>query len=180
MGIHFQVFLPGRPENGAKPSASELLLIEKESPEADMYRGHTGLVPVTGDIIKAVSAPGFRGCIKGMFITDPSIHEAIREKLDRRFGNSIAVVRSFPTFLEIMKAGVSKGEGLKTAMALRGLEAGEVIAFGDEENDLPMFGAAGFSAAPANAREKVREAADLVIGANSEDGVAFFIEKTFL
>jgi hydroxymethylpyrimidine pyrophosphatase-like HAD family hydrolase len=180
MGIHFQVFLPGKPGDGKKPLSPEFLLIEKESPEADMYRGHTGLVPVTGDIIQAVSAPGCGGCIKGMFITDPSIHEVIREKLNRRFGNSVAVVRSYPTFLEVMRAGVSKGEGLKTAMTLRGLEAGEVIALGDEENDLPMFGAAGFAAAPANAGEKVKKAADIVIGANSEDGVAAFIEKTFL
>jgi Cof subfamily protein (haloacid dehalogenase superfamily) len=171
MGIHFQAFLPGSPE---------FLLIERESPEAEMYREHTGLVPVLGDIVKAVSAPGFGGCIKVMFITEPSLHDPIREQLARQFGNSITVARSYPTFLEIMKAGVSKGEGLKTAMALRGLEAGEVIALGDEENDLPMFSVAGFCIAPANAGEKVKGAADLVIGSNSEDGVAAFIEKTFL
>jgi hydroxymethylpyrimidine pyrophosphatase-like HAD family hydrolase len=180
MGVHFQVFLPGSAGDGTQPAAPELLLIEKESPEADMYRGHTGLVPVLGDIMKAVSAPGFSGCIKGMFISDPSIHDALREKLVRQFGNSIAVVRSYPTFLEVLKAGVSKGEGLNTAMTARGLEAENVIALGDEENDLPMFGAAGFSVAPANAREKVKEAADLVIGANSEDGVAIFIEERLL
>jgi hydroxymethylpyrimidine pyrophosphatase-like HAD family hydrolase len=55
----------------------------------------------------------------------------------------------------------------------------EIIAFGDEENDLPMFEAAGFSAAPFNAKENVKAKADLVVGSNAEDGVAAFLEEFF-
>jgi len=39
---------------------------------------------------------------------------------------------------------------------------------------------AGFSAAPENAREKIREAADFVYGSNAEEGLAAYLEKTFL
>jgi len=78
-----------------------------------------------------------------------------------------------------MAAGVSKGEGLKTVMACRGLKPEEVIAFGDEENDLPMFVAAGFSAAPSSAKENVRQAADFVFGSNAEEGLAIFLEELF-
>ncbi|MDR0602147.1 MAG: HAD hydrolase family protein [Treponema sp.] len=183
IGVHFQVFLPGRPEKAAPDGtgnaapAGEVLLIEKESPEAEMYRGHTGLVPVVGNIVEAVSDPGCGGCVKGMFIAEPAAHSGIAKELAGRFGNSVAVVRTYPVFLEVMNPGVSKGEGLKTALFHRGIDPAEVVALGDEENDLSMFAAAGFSAAPANAREQVREAADLVIGANSEDGAAVFLEE---
>jgi hydroxymethylpyrimidine pyrophosphatase-like HAD family hydrolase len=64
-------------------------------------------------------------------------------------------------------------------MERRGLDAAAVMALGDEENDLPMFEAAGFSAAPANARETVRQAAGLVIGSNADDGAAVFLEEFF-
>jgi hydroxymethylpyrimidine pyrophosphatase-like HAD family hydrolase len=42
-----------------------------------------------------------------------------------------------------------------------------------------MFGAAGFSAAPANAKAPVRAAAGRVIGSNAADGVALFLEELF-
>jgi hydroxymethylpyrimidine pyrophosphatase-like HAD family hydrolase len=123
--------------------------------------------------------PGLAGCIKAMFITDPSRHDEIRRKMLDRFGSRIYVARTFPTFLEIMNAGVSKGAGLKTAMQCRGLKREEVIAVGDEENDLPMFREAAFSAAPANGREKVKEAACHVFGSNAEEGLAAFLEELF-
>jgi hydroxymethylpyrimidine pyrophosphatase-like HAD family hydrolase len=56
-----------------------------------------------------------------------------------------------------------------------GFSPEEVIAFGDEENDLPLFTTAGFAVAPANARDAVRAAADFVTGPNTEDGVAAFL-----
>jgi len=54
-----------------------------------------------------------------------------------------------------------------------------LIAFGDEENDLPMFNVAGFSAAPSSAKEIVRQAADFVFGSNAEEGLAAFLEDLF-
>jgi hydroxymethylpyrimidine pyrophosphatase-like HAD family hydrolase len=97
-----------------------------------------------------------------------------------RFGNGIYITGSFPTFLEVLNARVSKGEGLKTVMECRGLKPEEVMAFGDEENDLPMFSVAGFSAAPSSARDKIREAADFVYGPIAEEGLATFLDDLFV
>jgi len=157
----------------------EALLIEKYGPDAEMYYKHTGITPVIKDLKSVASLP-LEGVIKGMFIADPSLHDKIREKIQERFGGNISVMRSYPTFLEIIKTGVSKGEGLKIAMKHRGLTPEEVIAFGDEENDVPMFSVACFAAAPENAREKIREQADMVYGSNTEEGLAVFLEKVFL
>jgi len=173
MDIHYQAFFP--PQGGSW----EALLIEKQRPEAEMYHKHTGIVPVVTDLKAVIAKPEIKGCFKAMFICDPSLHDELRRKMGERFGDSIYMARSYPTFLEIMNAGVSKGEGLKTAMKCRGLKMEELIAFGDEENDLPMFSVAGFSAAPSSAKEKVREAADFVFGSNAEEGLAVFLEKLF-
>ncbi|MDR2159098.1 MAG: HAD hydrolase family protein, partial [Treponema sp.] len=161
LGAHYQVFLPPR---GGTASPPETLLIEREGPEAQLYRRRTGLVPVIGDIKKALTAPGVRGCIKGMFIAEKAVQDTIRRELTRQFGGRLYMAATHPSFLEIMAPGVSKGRGLEAVMRRRGLAAAEVLALGDEENDLPLFAAAGFSAAPASAEERIQAAATTVFG----------------
>jgi Cof subfamily protein (haloacid dehalogenase superfamily) len=177
LGIHFQMYLPPRKTAVAGESGWEALVVQKQCFESEMYRRHTGITPVVADLKTAVS--GVEGCIKIMFIADSRFLEGVSRRMAGRFGGDIYIARSFPTFLDIMNAGVSKGEGLKTAMACRGLKPEEVIAFGDEENDLPMFTVAGFSAAPSSANEKVRKAADFEFGPNAEEGLAAFLEEMF-
>jgi Cof subfamily protein (haloacid dehalogenase superfamily) len=173
MDIHFQAFFP--PEEGKW----EALMIEKQRPEAEMYHRHTGITPEVTDLKAEIAVPGRKGVVKAMFIAEPAILAAIRPKLAERFGDRIYITGSFPTFLEIMNAGVSKGAGLKTVMEYRGLKPEEVLACGDEENDLPMFTVAGFSAAPCTAKEKVREAADYIFGPPAEEGLAAFLNELF-
>jgi Cof subfamily protein (haloacid dehalogenase superfamily) len=176
MGLHYQIYLP----SGTYGSGRwEALLVEELTPEAEMYREHTGIEPLVTDLKAAIKTPGLRGFVKAMFISDPAIHDEIREKMSERFGQRIYVTRTFSTFLEIMTTGVSKGAGLKTVMRHRGLDAASVLALGDEENDIFMFNTAGFSAAPSNAREKVQDAADFIFGSNAEEGLATFLEEIF-
>jgi hydroxymethylpyrimidine pyrophosphatase-like HAD family hydrolase len=179
MDAHYQVFLPAGAAPETTASSPEILMIERDRPEARMYLRRTGIVPVIGDIRAAITAPGVKGCIKSMFIAEKAVQDTIREELARRFGGSLYVAATSAAFLEIMAAGVSKGRGLEAAMKYRRLAAGEVLALGDEENDLPMFSVAGFSAAPVNARETVKAAADLVFGNCAEDGAAAFLEDLF-
>ena len=184
LDILFQIYLPANisPDTGKEDAGIkwETLLIEKNRPEAEFYQSHTGIVPVIKDFKTITAMPDLKGCIKGMFIADPSLHDEIRARMKDRFGDKISVIRSFPTFLEVINTGVSKGEGLKIAMDHRGLKPEEVIAFGDEENDLPMFPVAGFCGAPANARDKIKEAADFVYGSNADEGLAVWLEEKFL
>ena len=177
LNLHFHVFLPpGIIEGRGK---WETLVIEKIRPESEAYCRHTKLNPLVRDLKDIVSVPGLRGCVKVMYVCEPEWHDTIRARLNERFGNSVYVARSLPTFLEIMNAGVSKGDGLLTVMKLRGLSAEMVLAAGDEENDLMMFNASGVSAAPANARESVRGRADFIFGSNAEEGLAAFLEEKF-
>jgi hydroxymethylpyrimidine pyrophosphatase-like HAD family hydrolase len=60
-----------------------------------------------------------------------------------------------------------------------GVAAGEVVAFGDMPNDLPMLAWAGCGVAVANAHPAVREAADDITVSNDEDGVAAYLERLY-
>jgi Cof subfamily protein (haloacid dehalogenase superfamily) len=173
MGVYYQAYFPGTPD---KPRG--FLMAERNTEEAAMYFRHTGIQAVIGNIGEALAASP-AGCIKGMFLSEPELHDTLRQNLIHRFGNRIYVARTLRTFLEVMDARVSKGAGLRLAMKQRGLCRQDVIAFGDEESDLPLFSESAYSVAPANAKEQVRDSADLVVGSNAEDGVAAFLESAF-
>lgn len=75
--------------------------------------------------------------------------------------------------VDIYAPGVSKARAVRELAAMSG--ADEVVVFGDNLNDLPMMGVADVAVAVDNALPEVKEAADIVIGANTADSVAKFI-----
>lgn len=76
-------------------------------------------------------------------------------------------------WLELLPEGASKASAMKKLAELLGCE--RTVVFGDAENDLDMFRAADERYAVENAVPEVVSAADGVIGANGEDGVARFL-----
>jgi hypothetical protein len=174
-GVFYQVFF-----QGGKEDSRMILIAEKDASERNMYYDHTGLLPELGDLKEVLRRPDLAGCIKSMFLVEPEVQAGLRPILDKHFGNSVYIAQTHRSFLEIMDAKASKGQGLKFVMECLSLKSEEIIAFGDEENDLPLFDFAGFSAAPSNAKDSVKAAADIVIGSNAEDGVAVFLEDFFM
>lgn len=63
---------------------------------------------------------------------------------------------------DINKAGVSKATGLEKVCSMMGIDMGEVIAFGDDMNDVEMIAAAGIGVAMGDAIEEVKSAADYI------------------
>ena len=78
---------------------------------------------------------------------------------------------------EISAVGVTKAAALQDWCAELEIAQGEVWAFGDMPNDLPMLTWAGRSFAVANAHPDVRAAATDLCPANDEDGVAAVLEQ---
>jgi len=73
-----------------------------------------------------------------------------------------------------------KSKGIKAVAKVFSIDMSEVVAFGDDLNDLDMFERVGMSIAMGNAVERVKAAADFVCGGNDEDGVAEWLEKNIL
>ena len=61
-----------------------------------------------------------------------------------------------------------------------GISTEDVIAFGDDRNDLGMLTLAGTAVAVANAIDEVKAVADVLTDSNDRDGVARFLEKHLL
>lgn len=94
-------------------------------------------------------------------------------------GLAEATHSSYSGLVEISAAGVTKAAGLAWYCERLGIDAADVLAFGDMPNDVPMLTWAGRGVAVANAHSAVLEIADEVTGSNNEDGVASYLSALF-
>ena len=82
--------------------------------------------------------------------------------------------------LDILPSGCSKASALLHLAELRGIQASEILAIGDNWNDVPMLQMAGRAAVMANAPPDLRALAEergwIIAPSNDDDGVAAVIE----
>ena len=98
--------------------------------------------------------------------------DEVRRRVVAAVGEDATATWSVAGLVEISAPEVTKAWRLAHVCADLGVDRSGVLAFGDMPNDLPMLAWAGQSCAVANAHETVRAAADRVVPANDEDGVA--------
>jgi Cof subfamily protein (haloacid dehalogenase superfamily) len=102
------------------------------------------------------------------------------ELVSRTLGDVAEPTRSSSSALvEISAVGVTKAAGLAWLCEHEGIDAAEVISFGDMPNDIPMLSWTGRSVAMGNAHPAVKEVADEVTRTNDEDGVARYLRELF-
>jgi hydroxymethylpyrimidine pyrophosphatase-like HAD family hydrolase len=77
--------------------------------------------------------------------------------------------------LMVLPAGVSKGTGMRAALAELGISAHNCVAIGDAENDLAMLSAAEIAVAAPGAVASAVRAADIVLSGADGDGVSDFL-----
>jgi Cof subfamily protein (haloacid dehalogenase superfamily) len=85
--------------------------------------------------------------------------------------NEFHFVRWHDVSTDILPFGGSKAEGIKRVMEIIGISKENVFAFGDGLNDIEMLKFVGTGVAMGNAKEEVKEAADLVTKHVAEDGI---------
>lgn len=83
-------------------------------------------------------------------------------------------------FIEIVPPEVSKSTALAFLGDRYGIRPSEMVAVGDNFNDLDMIEFAGLGVAMENAPDEVKAAADFVARSNHDDGVAQVIEEFIL
>ncbi len=79
--------------------------------------------------------------------------------------------------IEIMPANISKGTGLRDLASRLDIKPENILALGDQLNDVPMLEYAGISVAMGNAVEAVKNTAIHLTASNMDDGVAEAIER---
>ncbi|WP_025025457.1 Cof-type HAD-IIB family hydrolase [Caldalkalibacillus mannanilyticus] len=105
------------------------------------------------------------------------------EKMDKTFSEihprfpQLSIIRSGEQFIDVIHPNATKGNALKKLTEWYGIEAQEVVAFGNYFNDLEMLQFAGLGVAMQNSPEEVKRLADRVSVSNNEHGVAVVLEE---
>ncbi|SET32426.1 hypothetical protein SAMN05660297_02013 [Natronincola peptidivorans] len=91
--------------------------------------------------------------------------------------NSIQIDKSWHNNIEIMNKDVSKGKAIEALAKKLGIKKNEIIAFGDNYNDLSMKDYVETFVAMGNGEDYVLQQSDYITAANDEDGVAEGIKR---
>lgn len=126
-----------------------------------------------GDALELLDEPPRKLIVLHLEQALDAVADAVREVV----GDRAAVYISGEWVVEISAAGVNKATALAELCAERGIDAAEVIAFGDHQNDVPMLAWAGRGVAVENAHPDAIDVADEVAPSCDDDGVAQVLER---
>ncbi len=108
---------------------------------------------------------------------DPDYMQAHFEEMYAPFKETLAGMFTADWYFEYTAPGIDKAHALEGALPKLGIEAAEVAAFGDGQNDKSMLAWAGTGVAMANAVDETKAVAQMVTASNNEDGIAVALEK---
>jgi len=127
--------------------------------------------------------------IHNFMIVDFATHDKDAEKIittnltqeDIKFINSrlpacTYMVISVDNVAMIMHKDATKSKAIAALASHWGIAREEIVAFGDDLNDLDMLAYAGMGVAVGNALDKVKDIADFVCQSNDDDGVAMWLD----
>ena len=89
----------------------------------------------------------------------------------------IYTVRSFKYFCEIANKNATKGNAIKFLAEKYGIKTEEVLAIGDQNNDIEMVKSAGIGVAMGNGTEEIKKEADYITDSVENDGFVKAINK---
>ena len=97
-----------------------------------------------------------------------------------KFKNKVHVARSNSVFLEIMPLSINKGNALVKISELTNIKLEEMIACGDNYNDLEMIEIVGLGCAVKNAVASLKDISSFITKTNNEDAIAYIISNFIL
>lgn len=115
--------------------------------------------------------------LKMMLIDEPDIIDQVQARLPAPLYQQFSVIRSSAYFIEFMHPAVSKGNTVRQLAEQLAIAPAQIMAIGDQQNDISMLRYAGVSVAMGNASDDIKALADHVTLSNNADGVAYAIEQ---
>ena len=159
---------------------NDQLYVRELTRETQIYAKRSGVIPIpVGDLRQALTNEP----TKILALSDDT------DVIDKLLGNlrrqytpaELYLTTSVATFFEATNASVNKGTAVRyLAEELLGLELANVMAIGDNFNDVEMLEYAGLGVAMGNAPAGVQAIAKWVAPSVEQDGAAVAIEKFLL
>ena len=115
------------------------------------------------------------GWFKVLFALEPSRMDEFEAYMLAKGYQDVCFVHSFTHYFEMLPEGSSKGGALCHLAEITGISMEKTVAIGDYFNDFEMIQNAGMGVAVANAPQKLKDAAKLVVCDNDHHAVAELI-----
>jgi Cof subfamily protein (haloacid dehalogenase superfamily) len=131
-----------------------------------------------GHLVKDWSARKI-GPNKMMVMSESDNILGIQQHLRSIYNGRLNIYPSKATYLEVMDTRGSKSNAVRFVGERLGLKPEEIVAMGDNYNDVEMIQYAGMGVAMGNAPDDIKAKADFVTDTNNSDGVRKALEKFF-
>ncbi|WP_075983015.1 Cof-type HAD-IIB family hydrolase [Bacillus massilinigeriensis] len=136
----------------------------------------TNIIPIQRDFLSFIEeTTDFHKCL---CMGEPNVINQLESTLKERFPN-LNIYKSKDTYLEIMPGNASKSNAIKKLENLYHFTSEEIMAVGDNFNDMDMLKYAGLGIAMGNSPDEVKTIADEVTFSNDEDGLKYILQKYF-
>jgi Cof subfamily protein (haloacid dehalogenase superfamily) len=166
-------------EHGLDPHVNhiETFIIRADDPRVDDYSAFLGgSARLVADLRAAIAHPVTKVIASGTPPRPMDLLAAARA----RFGGRAEVTVSNPSYLEFVASGVSKGRAVRWLAHRFDVPLGQVLAIGDQLNDLEMISAVGHGVAMPHAPSAVLRAARYIAPPLAREGVAEIVERLVL
>jgi len=114
---------------------------------------------------------------KLLLLGEPPMLTSLRKYFATAYEHQVTMVQTEGFLLQIMHATTSKAQALREVAAELGVRREDVLAVGDNANDVGMLQWAGTSVAVANACPEALAVADHITGHHDENGAALAVER---
>jgi Cof subfamily protein (haloacid dehalogenase superfamily) len=159
---------------------NDQLYVREITPETKVYAQRAEIVPLpVGDLRQALTAEPTKVLA---LCEDTAIIDQLLGSLRQQYTPAeLYLTKSVATFFEATHPGANKGTGIRyLAEEILGLAAHNVMAIGDNFNDVEMLEYAGLGVAMGNAPDGVKAIAKWVAPGVEQDGAAAAIEAFIL
>jgi len=167
------------------PNGLGVMVIDGVSPEnralhryLDKYRDSLREVP---DLLEYLDHAPIQIMFSGSCDPIDDFADQLQEQLDGRIQLFKTRYRSVDlTILDAISTTASKGASVDEIALSYGIDCADVMAVGDNHNDLTMLRRAGVGVVMANAEDELKAMGFALTASNDDDGVAIAIEKYIL
>ena len=102
------------------------------------------------------------------------------EFIEKHLPDELYLTVSRDNLAQVMHKDATKSKAIAKLARFWDIAQSEIVAFGDDLNDIDMLSYAGIGVAMGNALDEVKAVADFVAPNNDEDGVAVWLTKNVL
>ena len=132
------------------------------------------------DVVGPVQKWADQSMTKLLLLGESQWLKELARAIDRHYPHQVVMAQNEGYMLQVMHATVSKAQALKAVAAEMNVPRDQVMAIGDNANDVGMLRWSGVAVAMANAAPQTLEAADYVTDHHDADGAAHAIRRIIL